>query len=100
LLYERLDPVDARKTWMVSRPSVLGLEDYVHRTFFQDPGNIPAERNMYPFYHELLDQLPEGVYFKAFQLVDVPVLRMSVKQIHTDFVLQNKKIPFEVRLWT
>ena len=97
--FERLDPTTAQVLNVYRSASALLECSYVHRTFLQDPRNIPMDRNMYPFYSELLNQLPDGVFFKAFQLVDVPALGMSVKQIDNDYIRKDRKIPFEVRLW-
>jgi hypothetical protein len=98
-LFQRLDPTVARELNVYQSASALLECSYVHRTFLQDPCTIPVGHNMYPFYSEFLAQLPEGVFFKAFQLIEVPALGMSVKQIVRDYIRFEKKIPFEVRLW-
>jgi hypothetical protein len=96
----RLDPARVRVSGKLRTPGDLLCGDYVDLTLDQDPRNIPVDQNFNPRYFELLKQLPSGIFFTAFQIMDVPASRMSPKKIHEDYVLTGRRLHFCVRLWT
>jgi hypothetical protein len=75
------------------------IEDYVQLTLMQTPDYLSLHTPMYPRFYEVLKPLIEkGLTVRAFQFVDVPILRMSLMEVHRKSIFKEQ-IPFTIRIW-
>lgn len=73
--------------------------DYAEVVLQQKPDHLSLHAPMYPRFYEVLKPLiQKGVSVKAFQFTDMPILSMSLKDIHRK-AFSRETIPFTIRIW-
>ena len=73
--------------------------DYAEISLEQKPDHLSLHTPMHPRFCEVLKPLFEKeIKVKAFQFIDVPVLTMSLKEVHLK-AFWKETIPFTIRIW-